>query len=525
MGKPRKYTPDEDAPLLAALQRGEAEYFETLVRKYLNRIFNLAYLLTGDHEMASAAAKSAMVSACRDIQSLRSTARFSTWLAGLVLREVKRLLEFREASKPESGAAADLEVATALQGEAPELTLEADLRNSIRALPPELAEVLVLRYVRGYSLERLAEVLQLREEILISRLFEAQEKLARSLKQRANGKIPSRRPDEAGEALPHPEIRRAFSAYLDNSSEEMEKNAIRKHLGSCGSCREALAELEWVVEHLKSLQDVDPPQGLASAIMAEVRTAIVAEPVGEEVYQPRFRLPLLVAAGIFILGGIYWYLSDRATVTETTLTAPAVTAGKPATGPATGGESGRVIPPPSAAPPLRSGGGVTDVPLPKVPPVSPVPLPPPPPAAQEVSPSRPLPQAAPLASQKTAPAARQTVPQGVPSLPAEWGESIPPGRSASGKAAAPKGNGDEVAVLLRIVDPEGSQQEIERAVTALGGEITGRAYSSGNDILYTRIDVGRFVELMARLGKIGRIVELPQLPDEATGSMDLVIRW
>jgi len=525
MGKPRKYTPDEDAPLLAALHRGEAEYFETLVRKYLKRIFNLAYLLTGDHEMATAAARNAMVSAFRDIQSLRSTARFSTWLAGLVLTEVKQLIEFRETSKPESVEAGDLEVATTLQGGTPELTLEADLRDNIRTLPPELAEVLVLRYVRGFKLERIAEVLQLREEILISRLFESQEKLAWSLKQRANGKISSRRPDESGEALPHPEIRRSFSSYLDNSSEEMEKNAIRKHLGSCGSCREALAELEWMVEHLKSLRDVDPPQGLAPAIMAEVNTAIIAEPAGEEVHQPRFRLPLLVAAGIFVLGGIYWYLSGRSTVTETTLTAPAVTAGQPATGPATGGEGGRVVQPPAALPPLRGGGGAAPAPLTKAPPTSPVPLPNLPPAAQEVSPARPLQPAAPLASQKAPPAARQTVPEAIPSLPAEWGESIPHVRIAPGKAAAPKRNGDEIAVLLRTVDPEGSIQAIEKAVTALGGEITGRAYSSGNDILYTRIDVDRFMELMARLGKIGKIVELPQLPDETAGRIDLVIRW
>jgi hypothetical protein len=62
-------------------------------------------------------------------------------------------------------------------------------------------------------------------------------------------------------------------------------------------------------------------------------------------------------------------------------------------------------------------------------------------------------------------------------------------------------------------------------VTASGGTITGRAFSSGNDILYTRIDVDKLIELMRRLGKIGKIQELPELPDNAEGMIDLVIRW
>ena len=65
--------------------------------------------------------------------------------------------------------------------------------------------------------------------------------------------------------------RRNFSVYLDNSIEAEESVAIKRHLMICGSCREALAELEWIVEHLKSFPDVDPPNGLVPDIMASIQ--------------------------------------------------------------------------------------------------------------------------------------------------------------------------------------------------------------------------------------------------------------
>jgi len=67
--------------------------------------------------------------------------------------------------------------------------------------------------------------------------------------------------------------------------------------------------------------------------------------------------------------------------------------------------------------------------------------------------------------------------------------------------------------------------EIERAVTSLGGSVTGRGYSGGRDILYVRIDVESVMELMGRLGKIGTIQELPAIPDGVFGQIDMVIKW
>lgn len=78
---------------------------------------------------------------------------------------------------------------------------------------------------------------------------------------------------------------------------------------------------------------------------------------------------------------------------------------------------------------------------------------------------------------------------------------------------------------LATTDPLAAIDKVERAVTDLDGKITGRAYSSGSDILYITIDVDRFFELISRLGKTGRILALPQLPEGSEGPVDLAIKW
>ena len=111
-----------------------------------------------------------------------------------------------------------------------------------------------------------------------------------------------------------------------------------------------------------------------------------------------------------------------------------------------------------------------------------------------------------------------------PELPAEWGENTAV-RPQQQKSASVRSRSSELAVEMTTEDPVAAIRDVETAVASLGGSITGRAYSSGSDILYTRIDADRFFALMNRLGKVGKIKELPQPPDGTEGVVDLIIRW
>jgi hypothetical protein len=80
-------------------------------------------------------------------------------------------------------------------------------------------------------------------------------------------------------------------------------------------------------------------------------------------------------------------------------------------------------------------------------------------------------------------------------------------------------------VLLNVRDPDTAQEAIERVVTSLGGAITGRGYSGGRTMLYARVDLDTVMDLMGGVGKIGTILELPHIPEGASGTIDLTIRW
>ncbi|MBZ5543557.1 MAG: hypothetical protein LAO07_07745 [Acidobacteriia bacterium] len=66
------------------------------------------------------------------------------------------------------------------------------------------------------------------------------------------------------------EIRRGFSAYLDDLSSREQLRSIRFHLGFCGSCREELERLEMVQAELRGLPKRQVPPELALRLRVRV---------------------------------------------------------------------------------------------------------------------------------------------------------------------------------------------------------------------------------------------------------------
>jgi hypothetical protein len=71
----------------------------------------------------------------------------------------------------------------------------------------------------------------------------------------------------------HHEIRHKLSEYIDGSVTAEEKKDIEEHLKTCTVCSDALRELEKTVEHIKAVEEVDPPAWMTQKTMAKVRAA------------------------------------------------------------------------------------------------------------------------------------------------------------------------------------------------------------------------------------------------------------
>ena len=75
---------DRDAPLVAALRRGDPTAVEDLVATYGDRAWRLATRITGNAQDAEEAVQDALFSVIRKIDSFRGDSAFGSWLYRIV---------------------------------------------------------------------------------------------------------------------------------------------------------------------------------------------------------------------------------------------------------------------------------------------------------------------------------------------------------------------------------------------------------------------------------------------------------
>lgn len=72
--------------------------------------------------------------------------------------------------------------------------------------------------------------------------------------------------------MDHNEIRHKLSEYIDDAVSAEERAAIDQHLATCIDCADAVRELRTTIEHLRTVEEIQPPAWLAGKVMAAVRT-------------------------------------------------------------------------------------------------------------------------------------------------------------------------------------------------------------------------------------------------------------
>ncbi len=189
--------------------------------------------------------------------------------------------------------------------------------------------------------------------------------------------------------MDHADIRRKLPAYLDNDVSAEEKLEIKKHLGVCGICRGALADLELTMWHLKHLPEVEPPPWLSDKILAEVLAPSKPKPRIMGRFSSLFlRRPLLVVLVVVLLCGIGYFVF-RMLRPEAMISSPSPASRKappsPEQTPAAQEKLPGTPPPPRALPPTST-------------PASPSTSPAMAPSGGEVPPSGPVPSLAPAPS-------------------------------------------------------------------------------------------------------------------------------
>ena len=186
----RKTSLDADSQLVERCLHGEEAAWEDLVRLHTRRVYAIAYRFTGSDHNAQDLTQEVFLRVFRSLKNFRAgEGSFTVWLGRLT-----RNLLIDHYRKSKADRATDsieerlptIEATTAMSGrtdgmlagrEASEL-----LQSGLQKLSPELRETVILRDLEEMEYREIAQVLQVPEGTVKSRLNRGRAELARVLR-------------------------------------------------------------------------------------------------------------------------------------------------------------------------------------------------------------------------------------------------------------------------------------------------------------------------------------------------------
>jgi len=160
-----------DRDLIERINAGDTEAFEALYMRHRDWVYRLAWRFTGQHADALDVLQETFVYLLKKFPGFELTASMTTFLYPVV----KHLaLNLRQRQSPDTGSEELLhQVPDTRTAE----TSRAELAAVLRALPAEQREVVLMRFLDGFSLEEISTALDIPLSTAKSRLYNALHKL------------------------------------------------------------------------------------------------------------------------------------------------------------------------------------------------------------------------------------------------------------------------------------------------------------------------------------------------------------
>lgn len=181
------YVNESEAELIRECIAGDHRAWETFIRRYQARVYNVAYHMTQDADRASDLAQEALIQILKSLSRFRGEASLSTWVHGLTMRvclhhlrkERRRQADSWEEmlpgrAEPETGYGRPHEDVTREQ-------LQRRVHDAVAALPLKFRSVMVLHGLGGMTYEETAQALGLPVNTVKTRVFRAKARLRQAL--------------------------------------------------------------------------------------------------------------------------------------------------------------------------------------------------------------------------------------------------------------------------------------------------------------------------------------------------------
>jgi RNA polymerase sigma-70 factor, ECF subfamily len=183
---------EEDIEMVNAVREGDTIAYRGLVEKYQDRVYHMVYGMVRNREDARDITQDAFVKAYDNLQRFRLESSFYTWIYRIAMnlsidhlrrRKRKGTTEFDEtiASRDEHGGIDEIH-----NQESPSKALERKrlydrIMTAMQDLPEDQRQVVLLRELEGLSYKEIADVMEIPEGTVMSRLYYARRKLQKAL--------------------------------------------------------------------------------------------------------------------------------------------------------------------------------------------------------------------------------------------------------------------------------------------------------------------------------------------------------
>lgn len=170
--------------LIARAKEGDQNAQGKVVQLWYKRIYNFGYKFFQDHDMAMEVTQKTFISMCRNLQSLQENARFKSWLYKIAVNycreEVRkskgnRSLSFDVIWNRDAEESPNWE-SSSQRYDSPERQyqqreLSDVLQEALMELNGEQREVIIMKEYEGLKFREIAEVLNISENTVKSRMY------------------------------------------------------------------------------------------------------------------------------------------------------------------------------------------------------------------------------------------------------------------------------------------------------------------------------------------------------------------
>jgi RNA polymerase sigma-70 factor (ECF subfamily) len=177
----------EDKDLVHLSQKGDDEAFGMLVSKYKTKVFNLAYSVTQNQEMADDLAQEIFIKTYMAVPKFRFKSQFGTWLYRISVNHIRDFL--RKKGKMKEISLEDVSESR-IPHDNEALKREKETENEqrrtlvfkvIETLPEKYRVILTLRDIQGIPYGEIANILKISPGTVDSRLHRARKILRKKI--------------------------------------------------------------------------------------------------------------------------------------------------------------------------------------------------------------------------------------------------------------------------------------------------------------------------------------------------------